>query len=214
MKIKYNQMAKENWDLSYVSIDAKIYSPSPELLGELRKNKLQGLMFGLFFTLLSIAISILTSNIFYFFLALMLFMASILSVSLSYIQSELKFNSLFIMNREGIGMAKRNRVVFFHSYGQISHSLIVHSIKGNLDYYSIFFVPIGLQKASKRKEATTNWDRIKERYESRNDGSGKKIGLRFLKKYYTFSYLDMELAVKIENEFVKSKENNDNPFHA
>ena len=69
-------------DINFIMAGAVEFNPSPILLKKIRMNKIEGFFFGLFFTFLSIFISILTSNIYYLFLALILFGFSFSSVEL------------------------------------------------------------------------------------------------------------------------------------
>ena len=93
-------------DINFIMAGAVEFNPSLILLKKIRMNKIEGFFFGLFFTFLSISISILTSNIYYLFLALILFGLSFSSVGLVYIHSELMFSQKYVINAYGLGLIR------------------------------------------------------------------------------------------------------------
>lgn len=199
-------------DINSLTADGMEFSPSQKLLAGIRRNKIEGFLFGLFFTFLSILVSIFTSNIFYLILAIILFLLSFSSVGIVYIHSELKFSQRYIINREGIAIIRDKELYFYHPYDALESSIIVHTVKGNMDYYSIFFLPVGLSIKLPKNTDKISIERLSKLLKKNRKNGINMVKLKVLKRYYFFPYLDLDLAIKIRNVYIQMYERWLDPF--
>ncbi|MCI2411895.1 hypothetical protein [Cuniculiplasma divulgatum] len=193
-------------DINFIMAGAVEFNPSLILLKKIRMNKIEGFFFGLFFTFLSISISILTSNIYYLFLALILFGLSFSSVGLVYIHSELMFSQKYIINAYGLGLIRGKKIYYYHSFNQLRSSVIVHTVKGNLDYYSVLFLPIDLKIKLPENLDQINLERLKKLLHGALENNDNRFTLKTLKRYYAFPYLDLNLAIEVRKYYIRMYE--------
>lgn len=199
---------RNHTDINFIMTGGVEFHPSQILLRKIRTNKIEGFSFGVFFTLLSIIISILTSNIYYLFLAIILFCVSLSSVALVYVHSELMFNQKYVINVFGLGLVRRSNVLYYyHSYDQLASSVIVHSVRGNLDYYSVLFLPVDLNIKLLGKADQISSERLKKLLRKARKFNRSVAKMKILERYFSFPYLDLELAIEIRQYYTKMLEN-------
>ena len=100
----------------------------------------------------------------------------------------------------------RKKIYYYHSFNQLQSSIIVHTVKGNLDYYSVLFLPIGLKIKLPENLDQINLERLKKLLHGVLENNDNRFTLKTLKRYYAFPYLDLNLAIEVRKYYIRMYE--------
>lgn len=184
-----------------------IFHPSSDLKGVVRKTKVEGFYFGLFFTALSISLAIIYNELLYLYIAITLLIISNLSVIYVFWRTKVLFNQDYVLTTDAIYGIFRNRIVLKIDSEEALQCIVIRDVKGSSAYYSLFFFPNGLLgKMRKISEEPISWHQLTSSvYEY--GGMSSFVGRirwnvpRRIRRRYFLNYLDYELARKIRSEY-------------
>ena len=182
------------------------FHPSQKLLKEVRINKMEGLLLGIFFTSLSVVLALLSSLIFYLYFSLFLFVLNLFSLVIFIIVTEQRFHQDYLITNSQVMRIRNGKIIMSILFDQISAPFIIHIIRGNVDSYSLFFLPKGYSyKYNKLSNPSLPlyWDDFIKGVSKDEDYNGKLKLNRFSLRKFALPYLDLEQAITIREDYLK-----------